>query len=305
MDKLVSVIIPTYKRPSTLKRAIDSVLNQDYSNVEVIVADDNGIGTEFGLKTETVMKDYADNPRVKYVRHEKNINGSAARNSGFAASSGEYIMFLDDDDEFLPQKVSSQLKKMESLDSSWGACYSNYIRVSQDGSKTVSKCAEKREGDLLLEELKRNLFIAAGSNLMVRRNIVEEVGGFNENFLRNQDIEFLVKILKNYKLAYSDTLGLKVYVHPKPVRKETFEQITQKFVENFKPVIDSLSDEQRSEVFRMIDLQRFRSFVTKKKTVKLALNMIKDKKVKLNDAIRYFIHLGYRKIFGISSGFKL
>lgn len=305
MNKLVSVIIPTYKRPETLKRSIDSVLNQTYQNIEVVVADDNGIGSEYGLKTEEVMREYSDNPRVKYVQHEQNINGSAARNSGFRASKGEYIMFLDDDDEFLPCKVSSQIKRLEELDDSWGACYTNYVRVSTDGSKVVSKCKEKAEGDLLVEELKRNLFIAAGSNLMVRRSVVEEVGGFNENFLRNQDIEFLVKILKRYKLAYAPDLGLKVYVHPRPKRKETFDQITQKFLDNFKNEIDLLDADKRNEVFRMIDLQRFRSFVTKKSTRKQAWQLIKDKKVKRFDAIRYFLHLGYRKIFNVSCGFKL
>ena len=305
MNKLVSVIIPTYKRPETLKRSIDSVLSQTYANVEVVVADDNGKGTEFGLKTEEVMKSYTDDVRVKYVQHEQNINGSAARNSGFRISSGEYIMFLDDDDEFLPCKVESQLKRLEELDETWGACYSNYIRVSTDGTKLVSKCKERAEGDLLVEELKRNLFIAAGSNLMVRREVVEEVGGFNENFLRNQDIEFLVKVLKKYKLAYSPELGLKVYVHPRHKRKETFEEITQKFLNSFKDVIESLSEEKRCEVYRMIDLQRFRSLVMNKATRKDAKKLIKDKRVKRFDAFRYFIHLGYRKIFRVSRGFKL
>ena len=139
MNKLVSVIIPTYKRPETLKRAVDSVLNQTYENIEVIVADDNGIGTEFGLATEAVMKEYASDPRVKYVQHEVNINGSAARNTGFRASSGDYIMLLDDDDEFTPVKVKAQVEKLESLDESWGVCYTSFIRVFGDKDKFLSR----------------------------------------------------------------------------------------------------------------------------------------------------------------------
>ena len=304
MNELVSVIIPTYKRPDTLKRSIESVLNQTHKNIEIIVVDDNGVGTEYGILTEEVMSEYADNNYVKYIQHKTNVNGSAARNTGFRASHGEYIMFLDDDDEFLPEKISSQLAVLASKDDSWGACYSKHIRVSPSGEKLVSYGTESKEGDLLIEELKRNLFISAGSNLMVKRHVVEEVGGFNENFLRNQDVEFLVKILKNYKLAYSKTLGLKVHVHPKPKRKETFEQITEKFVQTFKEDIEALG-EKSSEVYRMINLQIFRSLITNKSTRKNSFKMIKDKRVSVLDAIRYFIHLFFRKVFKISCGFKL
>lgn len=304
MNKLVSVIIPTYKRPETLTRSIDSVLAQTYKNVEVIVADDNGIGTEYGLKTAEVMSKYANDGRVKYVQHENNINGSAARNTGFRASKGDYIMFLDDDDEFMPEKVESQLTRLETLDDTWGACYSNYIRVSTDGTKLVSRCKEFAEGDMYFEELRRNFFIAAGSNLMIRRNIFEEVGGFNENFLRNQDVEFLIKILKKYKIARADVVGLKVYVHKKKL-KETHEQITQKFIENFKNEINSLDVDKQKEFYRMINLQRFRSFFMKKSTRGEAINLIKNKEVRAIDAIRYFAHLGYRKMFKVSCGFKL
>jgi glycosyltransferase involved in cell wall biosynthesis len=305
MNKLVSVIIPTYKRPDTLTRSIESVLNQDYDNVEVIVADDNGVGTEFGIKTAEIMKQYADNPRVKYVQHEHNINGSAARNSGFRASSGEYIMFLDDDDEFLPKKVSSQIKRLEQLDESWGACYSNYIKVTNDGKRLFSRSKESKEGNLLVEELKRNLFVAAGSNLMVRRNVIEEIGGFNENFLRNQDVEFLVKILKKYKLAYCNALGLKVYVHPKPPRSQTFEQITERFLESFRSDIEALSDHDKTEVYKMIDLQLFRSYLKKRNTYKKAFLMIRTRRVNPFLALAYYVHLAYRKIFKVSSGFHI
>jgi glycosyltransferase involved in cell wall biosynthesis len=271
----------------------------------VIVADDNGIGTEFGVKTEDVMKQYSDNPLVKYVQHEHNINGSAARNSGFRASLGEYIMFLDDDDEFLPKKVSSQVKRLEELDESWGACYSNYIKVTNDTNKLFSRCKESKEGNLLVEELKRNLFIAAGSNLMVRRSVVEEVGGFNEKFHRNQDVEFLVKILKKYKLAYSKELGLKVYVHFDPRTKLTFEQITDRFLESFRDDIEALSDSDKTEVYKMIDLQLFRSYLKKKITYKKAFQMIKNGKVNPFIAFAYYVHLSYRKIFKVSSGFHI
>lgn len=98
---LVSVIIPTYKRPQMLGRAIDSVLSQNYENLEVVVVDDNTDDDEFRLETIRFMAKYASDSRVKYIKHRINQNGSSARNSGILHAKGEYIAFLDDDDFFL------------------------------------------------------------------------------------------------------------------------------------------------------------------------------------------------------------
>ena len=95
---LVSVIIPTYKRSKSLNRAIDSVLSQTYPNIEIIVVDDNGKGSKYQLETEKSLEKYIKTDKIKYIIHDVNRNGSAARNTGFKHSRGEYINFLDDDD---------------------------------------------------------------------------------------------------------------------------------------------------------------------------------------------------------------
>ena len=86
---LVSVIIPTYKRPNMLGRAIDSVLGQSYTNIEVVVVDDNSDGDKYRLETIQYMERYANDYRVKYIKHKTNQNGSAARNTGIQNSVGE------------------------------------------------------------------------------------------------------------------------------------------------------------------------------------------------------------------------
>ena len=77
-NPLVSVIIPTYNRPDNLSRAIDSVLNQTYDNIEVIIVDDNNPNTEARVRTEEFMSQYEKNSHIKYIKHEKNKNASAA-----------------------------------------------------------------------------------------------------------------------------------------------------------------------------------------------------------------------------------
>ena len=93
IKNLVSVIIPTYGGAEYLSRCVDSVLAQTYANIEIIVVDDNGLNTPKQKETASVMSKYSSLKNVKYVCHEVNINGSAARNTGVKNSDGEYIAF--------------------------------------------------------------------------------------------------------------------------------------------------------------------------------------------------------------------
>ena len=172
----VSVIIPTFKRPDTLDRAIKSVLNQTYPNVEVIVVDDNDPDTEGRHLTEEKMTQFDNEPRVRYIKHERNKNGSAARNTGAKAANGEYVAFLDDDDEYLPRKIETQLEALEGRDEEWACCYSSYATRKAGGKAVESH--EHREGNLYLEALARNFWIASGSNLLVRKNAFFDIDGF-------------------------------------------------------------------------------------------------------------------------------
>lgn len=303
VDKLVSVIIPTYKRSDTLPRAIDSVLNQTYKQIEIIVVDDNDPESSFRHDTEVVMSRYKNNSNVLYIKHTKNKNGSAARNTGFRKSKGAYIMFLDDDDEFLPDKVLSQVEKMNDLDNSWGACYTRYIR--KRNGKVVVRSAEKAEGNLLVEELMRNLFVHAGSNLLIRREVVEEIGGFDESFIRNQDVEFLTRILKKYKLAYVDTLGLIVYMrNVRNVAKLDFINLTDKYIEKFDKEINQLPIAEQNRVHTMINLQIFRYYLSSKKFGQ-AYKIVINNQISIFLVLKYLFYLLNRAVTKQAYGFKI
>lgn len=303
MEKpLVSVIIPTYKRPDVLPRSINSVLNQSYENFEIIVVDDNYAGSDERKKTEMIMNQYLENSKVTYVQHPDNRNGSAARNTGFGMSRGKYVMFLDDDDEFTKDKILRQVQCLEKRDMTWGACYTGYIRVNSN-NKVVAKGAEVREGALLIEELKRNLFVHAGSNLMVRRCVVEELNGFDESFLRNQDVEFLVRLLKRYKLAYVDVSGLIVHVH-EGIAKVNFIDLTDQYIAKFSSDIESLRTDEKKNVYEMFSLQRFRYYLLSEKNVVAAIKEIRQNRIRIVKVGAYLAYLAHRAFTKKAYGFK-
>lgn len=292
-DKLVSVIIPTYKRPVTLPRAIDSVLKSTWKNVEVIVVDDNNEGDEYRRETEIVMAEYLHKyTNIKYEKHKENKNGSAARNTGIKVSAGDYIMFLDDDDEFLPDKIFAQVTFMENHGEEWGACYTGYLDIRN--GKTSAKGIEKLEGNLLVNELARNLFVHAGSNLMVRKSVVLEINGFDESFQRNQDVEFLVRILKKYKLGCVGITGLKVHIH-NTQNKALFLEYTSHFIESFKKDIDQLPLKDQNAIYKMISLQKIR-YSLQRRNLKKVRTFMKDGNVSTYQILRYLFHLAGRMI---------
>lgn len=106
---LISVIVPTYKRkPEMIKRSVDSILAQTYSNMELIVVDDSPNDYQFREDVKLFLNGY-DN-RIKYIQHEKNMGANIARNTGVDYSNGKYIAFLDDDDEWLPTNFKNSIK---------------------------------------------------------------------------------------------------------------------------------------------------------------------------------------------------
>ena len=273
---LVSIIIPTYKRPDTLDRAINSVLNQTYKNIEVIVVDDNNPDTEGRRLTESKMAPFADNPRVKYIKHEKNKNGSAARNTGARVSKGEFIGFLDDDDQFLPRKIESQVAKLCSLSDDWGFCYNNYY--TQRGEEKLEPVKECREGDLFIVALKQGISVNAGSNLLIRRAAFERVNGFDESFKRNQDHEFLVRLLKEYKMAYVSEPGLIYSIGTTNVNFD-YEVVISHYVKTFKPMIDELSEEDKKELYDKINKLRVKNLIYPRREYKKAFKVLCEKDV--------------------------
>ncbi len=181
---LISIIIPTYKRAQFLKRAITSVLDQTYRNLEIIVVDDNDPESDGRKQTAQVMQTYISNPKVHYICHPCNKNGAAARNTGITSCHGEFLCFLDDDDWYLPEKIEEQFHYMREHPQ-FNAVYCGCER---DGRLYQSQ----KTGDLSFELLS-GINVIYTNTIMMKRKDAIACGGWDERFRRNQEAAFLLR----------------------------------------------------------------------------------------------------------------
>ena len=192
MNKLVSVIIPTYNRKEKVIKAIDSVLNQTYKNIEIIVVDDCSLD-----ETESEIKrKYEFNKKVIYYRLESNSGACAARNKGIDISNGELISFLDSDDEYYPDKIEKQVYTIENDKSE--ICCTSFYRKEKNGEERIIHVKKGSKKEIISQLLYSN-FITTGTILGYKRCF--EKNKFNETIKRFQDWELILRLSKKYKIS--------------------------------------------------------------------------------------------------------
>jgi len=202
----VSVIILTYNRAKLLPIAINSVLVQTYQDFDIIVVDDAS-----NDNTREVV--YAiDEPRIRYIRNEVNKGESASRNIGVRACSSELITFLDDDDEWLPQKLELQIRAFEKGKKDVGLIYTGLKMVDTDSGAVLSEVKPKKSGDLSSAILTKN-WIGTPSSVMIKRHCINAVGLFDENIVFGPDWDMWIRISKHYLIEFIDVPLLKYRIH--------------------------------------------------------------------------------------------
>lgn len=202
-DILVSVIIPSYGGAIQLKRAVESVLKQTHTNIEVFVVDDNPPDSVGRKNTELIMSCFNDN-RLNYVKHKKNMNGAAARNTGISLSKGKYICFLDDDDFYFPDRVELSVATMEKNKDC--DCVLCGVMDCTDSGLYGVRYHYNQGGSLKKELLTRKIIMGTGSNIFVTAKAIKDLGGFDTSFQRLQDDEFMVRFYRKYKACVCDQL---------------------------------------------------------------------------------------------------
>ena len=191
---MVSVIIPVFNRANTVVLSIKSVIEQTYSDWELIVSDDASTDNT----KDTVSRLAKDDERIKLITSNKNSGVAHARNLAVRNASGKYLAFLDSDDIWMPGKLEKQVQVMEALGPEWGASYTGAIVHLINRKKTIESRPEK-SGDLLSDMLKFKVPIWTPT-FMVKTVIYREVGGMDECLRRHQDLDFYRKVAERYKV---------------------------------------------------------------------------------------------------------
>lgn len=228
---MISVIIPTFNREKTIKRAMDSVLNQTYKNIELIVVDDCS-----NDKTEEIVKKYNDS-RVKYDRLDKNSGACVARNKGVQLAKGEYIAFQDSDDEWHEDKLEKQIACLESNKAD--ICFCSLNNICLNGEKEIIP-KNKIESEQIKERILKNNFISTQTIFGKKECFVDEK--FDRDFPRFQDWDLVIRLSQKYKIVHCDEVLVNMYK-----QKDSMTYDAKKTVIGLKLISQKYSDLMKKE----------------------------------------------------------
>lgn len=189
----VTVIIPTYNRAHLIQKSIQSVLNQSYRNLELIIVDDSNDDTEIKVKE---IKD----ERLLYIKNPQRMGVSVARNIAIKAANGEFIAFQDSDDIWKPDKLYKQVNLLLSLPPEYAAVYCGMEYFDINTDKTIA---------MELTEINFKESYAAGmlqtpptQTILIRKTVLDEVGYFDERLRAAEDTELIVRISRKYQVGF-------------------------------------------------------------------------------------------------------
>ena len=203
---MISVIIPTYNRAHTILRSINSVLNQTYTDLELLIIDDGSTDNTQKLITQI------DDSRVRYIYLGANSGASNARNVGVSAASGEWIAFQDSDDAWKPEKLEKQLL-LASEHPEYNLIYSSFTNHLSNGN--IINFPPKpyqgiMEGELYSSLLLQN--VIGAPTMLIKREAFLQSGGFDTNYKSLEDWEFVIRFSKNNLIGFVPDFLMDVYI---------------------------------------------------------------------------------------------
>jgi len=205
----VSVVVPTYNRAGLLRRAIESVLAQTFTDYELIVVDDGSTDD-----TEEVLREFRDR-RIRVLRSEVNQGVSCARNRGIAAARGEWVAFLDSDDEWLPQRLEVQMDQLARQSPDQAAVGYCLCQVHECLTGKVSQPQDTlAEGDVF-DDLLRDRRPKTTSAFIARHGALLDVGRFDERIGIGEDIDLLLRLSqRGYRFSACNEVLVVWHWHP-------------------------------------------------------------------------------------------
>jgi len=210
---MVSIVIPTYNRASTLVRCIESLLNQTYSDFEIIIVDDNS-----NDNSEAIIKSI-DDPRIKYISHKKNLGANEARNTGIKYAVGELIAFQDSDDEWVNNKLEIQIRELK--DSNADIVASSFVR-HMGGRKTLLPKEKINDNYAAIRLLRKNYI---STQTVLGKAECFKDNEFDKKLPRFQDWELMIRLTRKYKIHFISKPLANVYVQDDSITKKPLKAI--------------------------------------------------------------------------------
>lgn len=205
----VSAIITTFNRARLLPSAVRSALSQTFRDFEIIVLDNSSTD-----ETPAVVRGFADG-RIRYVVHAP-CGIAEARNRGLREARGEFIAFLDDDDEWLPLKLARQVEAFQRGPESLGLVYGGFVRIDDEGTEYA--CHEPVLRGKILHALlwQRDPFTGSASNPMMRASALRALGGFDGALTTSEDWELYLRLAERFEVGCVPETVVRIRTHRAP-----------------------------------------------------------------------------------------
>ncbi len=193
----VSIIMATYNRSNYVGEAIESVLAQDFKDWELVLVNDGSTDD-----TEEIVRSYTQvDPRIRYFRKENERNLALVRNFGLARAKGDFVAFLDDDDRWLPNKLSRQISLME-FHPEIGMCYTRFQVYRSDETGLVPTKSFPEFLAVTFEEL--FLAFVPPSTVLMRKSCLDQTGWFDPQYRLSEDFDMWIRFSQRWKVAAID-----------------------------------------------------------------------------------------------------
>ena len=216
-NPIVSVVIPTYNRAEFITRSVKSALKQTIKNIEVIVVSDGSTDN-----TDKIISNINDE-RLRYIKLFENKGAPAARNIGLKNSKGQYICFLDSDDEILPSKLEKQLEVFNNLKEKKSIVYCGFYYIYSKTNEAIKEIIPKEKGDIYYKIIENNC--VGSPTPLVHRECFEKSGMFDESLESCQDWDMWIRLSKYYNFYFIPECLANVYIHGNQISTDIKKKI--------------------------------------------------------------------------------
>ncbi|MGN9152244.1 glycosyltransferase family 2 protein [Bariatricus sp. HCP3S3_E12] len=300
----ISVIIPTHNRADLLPRAVKSIQNQTMPVDEIIIVSDGSTDNT----DEVVKKMQREDDRIQLISYHPGHNGNYARNQGLGRATGEYIAFLDDDDEWLPQKTELQMKVFED-NQKVGLVYAAQHCIFLD-TDTRYDTKPSWKGDLSKQIFIHN-DIGTPSQVIIKKSVLEEAGNFDLELGALQDYDLWIRCCQITEIGFVAEPCINYYnmasSNQVSANTEKYIKARRYMADKYKYITDTFSPDLRKQIDSIVEMriaQRCLRNGKKKDARQFALTSLKMRFSKQAVALYIASFFSYKTVLKVRGKFK-